>query len=1830
MAACDCGALAAAAAPPLAGTDSESSFDVEAELAREMAALGTGAAPSREASCGPLRRSASRGWLCGEPSAGDGSDSDSDSDGETEVFAALRAAVARREAFLDAIALDLGAAAGAADTAAAEAGAAGGEEAPTPTPAHETAQAAEAEAECATASGAVVAAGAEPAAAGEVAAVRPAAADVSALQAEAGVLLAPETACRAVAGDPGLAAVHAGAKQQQLLQEEDLPAPCPATAEQPIRNRAAEPTPLAEAPAPAGAAAAAPTVATHMAEQEAAARRREAQRATALRELERRAAEHGQRCLAALRIARAWRAYVAGPRRAARVTAAVRLQAGARGMAARRRCAALRRARDALAALRAELERAGAGAAAAALADARAAGAGDDAEALVSRHEAEVRAAAGGLRAAASTGSHAAHAAAQAAASRLWELAPLARDCAAAFEARRWAARRALVEAAASSPARCVAAAAEVAAGLGVPAAEVAAAVEGARRRDAEAAARAAAAAAAAPFDPAALEAALADCQRLGLGADAAAARVSVEQRRRTALGRLQNACAFEGLLPAEAPPEQRPAGGGEPAGQSLTGHGAAAAAAIAECKGLGLCEAALYAQRRLDAARVEALRRLRQAAAQGAGAGAALALQRALGLGVGEAEAEAALQPLRKRQAEAADALAVASEKGTAADFADAAQQAADLGCCEQLRQQAFTRFRGRRQAAAGHMSEAARACCAALDGCSDGDGACTAVLEEAVASLAGAQTRPSGGPQNAPAQGAPARQLPCVVVEALERVRACATECGALGVTACVRHALRAIQLHARAWRAAAEAVVVRSTVARDGWGLPDPQPWADEDSGAKGGATVIDEGSASVSGAISNSGGVPDAVLLAAGAGRWFGSSEPDASGEPWQAQRTALRGSAAVAEALAAARDCKAALVQAEPPHCAAPAAALAAQDVYCQSGASAGTWTDPALAAKVRANLGGAAPALASELDVSLEGLDCAEGLAQHCPGLQVLRLDGNRLSRLDGVSGLRELRELHVKNNRLRELPLLARATRLRWLHADGNRLAHVLPRGGWQSCDEGGNSSGSGGRAHSLHTLSLVDNNIHGIEGPVKNGPDGAEGRGDEPHAAAAAGAEQQGGSLAAWCGRSLCELRLAGNKLAGLSGLAGCCVLRVVDVRRNRLTNLQGLEGCPLLGVLLASTNALTALDPAQLARWPLLRRLDASENRIQTLCTLPPLPRLEELSLSDNAISRLDPQRASSLPQLRCLDLSFNELADASEAAARLARLPALAVLQLHDNPLLRAPGYADALPRLLPWLAELDRRQIGAEGAAPAAPEAGGDGRRGSSDASAAGRAQAAAAGSAGVALALERRLRAGPGLSMGSNPEQRRASAQQWLPALRTVVDQQEGARGASASWSRDTAAAIATQQAIEAAALGTLKPKSGAVFGGCAGAAPGDAGAADDGAAAPTNEPAAPPAWLADWAAAEAGAPFDGHGCCKLAAACADALAAPRSAVAAGRQQATQERLGAQARYETRAFALAARHLEQLLDPPAAHQEGLVVHHPYARRLAALQAAAAAEAAATALQAAWRCRTARRALETERRTAAAGAAVALQTAWRGRAVRCSRQLLTLKAAAVQRRHRAAVAIQAGARGWLIRRRLSAAIAAARAGSSAGSRAALSREDSLGAIREDFLEVSPALEAELRSLDCGAGCGGSGAVGAASSAFRLTAAPVSCMPDSAGGCAAAAAGQGVGTALPCAGQQAGALLAFRSAAATIHGAHSSGVGGAVDQRGGGGDSSRSGSGEEGNASSEASSCEGGEEDQQAGVCGGSAAARAARLEARLRALMAEWGFSDLATAKAYYK
>jgi hypothetical protein len=130
-------------------------------------------------------------------------------------------------------------------------------------------------------------------------------------------------------------------------------------------------------------------------------------------------------------------------------------------------------------------------------------------------------------------------------------------------------------------------------------------------------------------------------------------------------------------------------------------------------------------------------------------------------------------------------------------------------------------------------------------------------------------------------------------------------------------------------------------------------------------------------------------------------------------------------------------------------------------------------------------------------------------------------------------------RELHAQGTALRAPPSLDGMPHLRRLHLDANELTYLAPL---PSSSPRTNASGQqrqpASPPSSLCTLTAGDNRIASIAAPLHPRPVRA---------------------LVEWCGGALRELRLRGNALASLAGLAGCSNLRVVDVGRNRLTGLE-----------------------------------------------------------------------------------------------------------------------------------------------------------------------------------------------------------------------------------------------------------------------------------------------------------------------------------------------------------------------------------------------------------------------------------------------------------------------------------------------------------------------------------------------------------------------------------------------------------------------------------------------------------------------------------------------
>lgn len=156
------------------------------------------------------------------------------------------------------------------------------------------------------------------------------------------------------------------------------------------------------------------------------------------------------------------------------------------------------------------------------------------------------------------------------------------------------------------------------------------------------------------------------------------------------------------------------------------------------------------------------------------------------------------------------------------------------------------------------------------------------------------------------------------------------------------------------------------------------------------------------------------------------------------------------------------------------------------------------------------------------------------------------------------------------------------------------------------------------------------------------------------------------------------------------------------------------QGLAGCCLLQQLDASDNQLCTF-PADL-HLPLLQRLSLCANAFMRWPSFPPLPHLKHLNLADNQLQQLSAMHG--LLQLKTLDLSFNRLQDLAACLAALQAAPRLEELHLHDNDFLplehQLPGLDPAglagaagadeglhqqqVTAALPWLVRLDGDEV----------------------------------------------------------------------------------------------------------------------------------------------------------------------------------------------------------------------------------------------------------------------------------------------------------------------------------------------------------------------------------------------------------------------------------------------------------------------------------------------------------------------------------------------------
>ena len=118
-----------------------------------------------------------------------------------------------------------------------------------------------------------------------------------------------------------------------------------------------------------------------------------------------------------------------------------------------------------------------------------------------------------------------------------------------------------------------------------------------------------------------------------------------------------------------------------------------------------------------------------------------------------------------------------------------------------------------------------------------------------------------------------------------------------------------------------------------------------------------------------------------------------------------------------------------------------------------------------------------------------------------------------------------------------------------------------------------------------------------------------------------------------------------------------------------------------------LLATFTAAIRWHPAR-SHW---QDLDLSSNNISRITGLSELKQLKKLSLVGNELTKIE--GLDGLTSLETVQLQGNKLAQLDDAQ-KLAKLPCLRTLRLHDNPMCEHPAYWSAVRRMLPNLRSLD--------------------------------------------------------------------------------------------------------------------------------------------------------------------------------------------------------------------------------------------------------------------------------------------------------------------------------------------------------------------------------------------------------------------------------------------------------------------------------------------------------------------------------------------------------
>ncbi|XP_058529623.1 leucine-rich repeat and IQ domain-containing protein 1 [Ochotona princeps] len=168
----------------------------------------------------------------------------------------------------------------------------------------------------------------------------------------------------------------------------------------------------------------------------------------------------------------------------------------------------------------------------------------------------------------------------------------------------------------------------------------------------------------------------------------------------------------------------------------------------------------------------------------------------------------------------------------------------------------------------------------------------------------------------------------------------------------------------------------------------------------------------------------------------------------------------------------------------------------------------------------------------------------------------------------------------------------------------------------------------------------------------------------------------------------KNLQQLIVDHNQLISTKGLCDTPTIIYLDCSYNHLTDVEGLENCGLLQILNLRGNYLSELPP--LDNHVLLRELHLDDNSISTVEAFSSywLPLLQKLTISQNSLTKFAP--LFHLVSLAKLDFSNNCLSDLTSAIKSLEACYSLRELSLTGNPLLQEINWRHSVLKVLPSL------------------------------------------------------------------------------------------------------------------------------------------------------------------------------------------------------------------------------------------------------------------------------------------------------------------------------------------------------------------------------------------------------------------------------------------------------------------------------------------------------------------------------------------------------------